>query len=259
MNALQIFLLLNVFVLGIAATIAIQHAYTHYLHKRYPEKDHAALKDSPLPDKLKERLLKEARNNFQDTLDASADSLRHDLKATSDRISLHLEELSNDITHKEAERYREQLTQLYTQAEKDISGATESISQFKNEHTQQLQTLHTQAETTITTAGQDIEDYKQALKNKLDELYEQANTSITDVNAEITEHTQQLKQELSQEVEAEKQQLIEQFETKLNDAVVAFLLETLRHNVDLGAQGDYLTATLEEHKSELVEGLKHEA
>jgi hypothetical protein len=47
-------------------------------------------------------------------------------------------------------------------------------------------------------------------------------------------------------------------DTKLADAVTSFLMETLQHNVDLGAQSAYLTAMLDEHKDELVKGVKHE-
>ena len=55
-----------------------------------------------------------------------------------------------------------------------------------------------------------------------------------------------------QELAAEKEQLAKLMDTKLADAVASFLMETLPHNVDLGAQSAYLTSMLEEHKAELV-------
>lgn len=258
MDALQLFLLADMFVLGIIATIAIQHAYTHFLHKRHPERDHAALKDSPLPQETKERLIKEAHDNFQDVLDASADSLQHDLKTTADQLNAHLEELGNDTIHKEVERYREQLEQLYNHAEKDVSGAVEDVNNYIADHKQKLDKLSSHADTAIDGANKDIENYKQELKNKLDQLYERADTAITDVSTDIDNYTKELKQQLSKDIEAEKQQLLERLDTKLADAVTSFLMETLRHNVDLGAQNDYLTSMLEEHKSELKEGVKNE-
>ena len=259
MDILQIFLLVNIFLLGIAVTVAAQHAYTHFLHKRYPEKDHNALKDSPLPPKLKERLIKQAHENFQDALDASADSLKHDLKGVSGRINLHLEELGNDIVHKESERYRSELAHLYGHAEKDVATSVEAVNMLVNQHRQQLEALSGQTEQTISAANQDIEAYKQALRAKLDTLYRQADTAISDASSEIVAHTNELKQQLSKEVAAEKQQLIQQFETRLADAVTSFLVETLGHNIDLGAQTSYLSAMLDEHKDELVKGLKDEA
>jgi hypothetical protein len=37
----------------------------------------------------------------------------------------------------------------------------------------------------------------------------------------------------------------------LGDAVASFLIDTLQHEVDLGAQTNYLIKTLDEHKDEL--------
>jgi hypothetical protein len=45
----------------------------------------------------------------------------------------------------------------------------------------------------------------------------------------------------------------------LADAVASFLIETMQHNVDLGAQSTYLTTMLEEHKTELTKGIIDEA
>ena len=58
---------------------------------------------------------------------------------------------------------------------------------------------------------------------------------------------------------AEKQRLLQQIDTKLADAVASFLMETLQHNVDLGAQSAYLTAMLEEHKTDFAKELSDES
>lgn len=259
MSALQVFLMIDMFIIGIAATIAAQYAYTHYIHKKHPEKDHASLKDSPLPPGLKEQLLKDARKNFQDALAAGADSLRHDLKATSDRINLHLEELGNDIIHQEVERYRQQLNQLYGGAEKDIKAAATGVKDLLEDQRHRLEMLGGQAGTVISEANEDIDSYKQELKTKLDTLYERADTAISDANSEIIEHTKILKEQLAKDMDSEKQLLLERFETRLSDAVASFLMETLQHNVDLGAQAKYLTSVLDEHKDELLQGVRDEA
>ena len=259
MNGLQIFLLINMFMLGIAATVAIQHAYAHYMHKKHPERDHDSLKDSPLPKEFKDQLIKRAEQNFQDRLDASGDSLQHDLKATSDRINIHLEQLGNDIIHKESERHKAELERLYTHAEQEIKNIANSLTENTDQHKQKLETFSQQTDIAIKDANQNNENYKQQLCSKLEELYQQAETSIATINQDIESHAQQVKQQISKQAEDEKQQLIDQFETKLADAVVAFLTETLGHNVDLGAQSEYLTKTLESRKDELIKGVKDEA
>jgi len=78
---------------------------------------------------------------------------------------------------------------------------------------------------------------------------------VTEIGDEIARHEAELKAKLSEDIAAEKQALIEQINTKLGDAVAAFLVETLQHNVDLGAQSAYLIAMLDEHKEELAKGV----
>jgi uncharacterized membrane protein len=104
-----------------------------------------------------------------------------------------------------------------------------------------LDQLRAQAETTITTAQTEIADHQTDLKSKLAERHAE------------------LEAKLLEEMDAEKQRLIQQIDTKLSDAVASFLMDTLQHNVDLGAQTAYLTSMLEEHKSELVKGISDEA
>jgi F0F1-type ATP synthase membrane subunit b/b' len=68
----------------------------------------------------------------------------------------------------------------------------------------------------------------------------------------MEKHKGELKAKMEQEIAAEKQRLVRQIDAKLADAVGSFLLETLRHNVDLGSQKDYLVAMLEEHKADFI-------
>ena len=52
--------------------------------------------------------------------------------------------------------------------------------------------------------------------------------------------------------------MIQQIDTRLAEAVTSFLIETLQHNVDLGAQSAYLTAQLEEHKADFIKEVADE-
>ena len=61
---------------------------------------------------------------------------------------------------------------------------------------------------------------------------------------------------MTAEITAEKEVLIKLANAKLADAVASFLIETLGHNVDLGAQSAYLTEMLEEHKDEILKGIQ---
>jgi hypothetical protein len=88
---------------------------------------------------------------------------------------------------------------------------------------------------------------------------DQIATHQTDLKAKFAAHEAELEAKLNEQIAAEKQQLIQQLDGKLSDAVMSFLTETLQHNVDLGAQTNYLTAMLEEHKAELIKGISDEA
>jgi hypothetical protein len=95
----------------------------------------------------------------------------------------------------------------------------------------------------------------------LEEIRRQTETSLKAAEAEIAQHQADLKAKLTEEqtalqakmaesMAAEQAALTKQIDTKLADAVASFLTETLQHNVDLGAQTNYLIATLNEHKDE---------
>mgnify|MGYP003296595883 CR=1 FL=1 len=75
----------------------------------------------------------------------------------------------------------------------------------------------------------------------------------------MAEQQDSLIAKMKEDVAAEKARLIAQIDTKLADATVSFLLETLQHNVDLGAQTAYLTGVLEEHKDEFKKEVSDEA
>jgi hypothetical protein len=89
-------------------------------------------------------------------------------------------------------------------------------------------------------------------KTELSKLQTQAAADMSGVRVEVTKHEEELKAKMAQEIEAEKQKLLKQIDTKLADAVGSFLTETLQHNIDLGTQSAYLVQMLEEHKADFV-------
>jgi len=102
--------------------------------------------------------------------------------------------------------------------------------------------------------GNELENYRKELL----ELRQKAVQDLGNVNTAVAKHESELKLKLTEEMEAEKARLTQQIDTKLADAVAAFLVETLQHNVDLGAQTAYLNQMLEEHKDEFKKGVVDE-
>lgn len=210
LTALQIFLIIDIFVVGALVALALQHAYAHYTHQ-IPEskKAHAAVQNGHLPPAVRERLLQAAQADFEAVLNRSAEELQHDLKATAAQINKLVEKQSKDVIGDDLDYYRTKLAELQKQAEGEVSVTRSKLV----EHEAELQ-------------------------------------------AEMDAHQAELKAKMAEEVEAEKQRLLQQIDTRLADAVASFLIETLQHNVDLGAQSAYLTAMLEEHKADFAREVK---
>jgi F0F1-type ATP synthase membrane subunit b/b' len=203
---LQIFLIVNVFIIGVLVTIAARHAYAHFRPTKIaePEKPHPArptYQAVQLSPETKERLLKAAEANFQAVLNRTTAELQRDLKSTATQLNLQLKKIGTDVVNNETKRYQVM-----------------------------LEDLRVQAETALKTSQSEIGGHEAELKAKLDE-----------------------------KMAAEEQRLVQQIDTKLGDAVASFLLETLQHNVDLGAQSAYLTATLDQHKADFTREVGHEA
>ena len=106
-----------------------------------------------------------------------------------------------------------------------------------------------------TTLGQ----LRQQAETVMNGAQTEISTHQTDLKAKLIEHQAQLEAKLTADITAEHQRLTQQIDTKLADAVASFLMETLQHDVDLGAQSAYLTAMLEEHKAELAKGVGDES
>lgn len=220
---LQLFLLLNIFLMGALAVIAIQHAYAHF--RPHPHKDDhpAARPTAQLPQAVKRRLLRKAEDSYQTILDRSASELQHSLQATTLQLTKQLDKFGSQIVHDEAERYRLTLQQL-TQQAADGSGGAQS----------------------------EIAKHQESLEAKLDERQQELETGLED-------YYKQQVADMKLRLATQEDQLRQQMDTKLADAVTSFLLETLQHEVDLGAQTGYLTAMLNEHKDELAKKVSNEA
>lgn len=104
-----------------------------------------------------------------------------------------------------------------------------------------------------------VNDELEQYKNVLRDMHVQADQAINGGRKDIEAYQQEMKTKLASEMAAEKEWLISQIDTKLSDAVVSFLIETLQHDVDLGAQSAYLTKMLDEHKDEFKKGVSDES
>lgn len=201
---LQVFLIVNVFLVGVLSAIAFRHAYAHFRPaKPVAPKPKAVVQGLHLPREVKEQVLAAGLVKFQTILDHSAEELQNDMKSTTIQLNKQLEKLGTEIVASEMQRYKDSLDELRAQAETTLSGAQSEVDKHQAE-----------------------------------------------LEAKFAERRAELEAKLTEEMSDEKQRLLAAIDTKLSDAVASFLIETLQHNVDLGAQTAYLTSVLEEHKAD---------
>jgi len=220
MDWMQIFLLLNVFVLGGAVFVAIEHVWLHF-HPR-EEIDPAQPSGVHLPMAVKERLLRVAETDYEKVLEDSVGDFHGELEGTTKEINTQLSKLSDDIIAEEMDRYKKTLDELRGQAEQARSGAQSEIEK----HQLELEAL--------------ITERQKALETKF-----------------VERHTA-LEQQAEAEILTMKQSYVDRIDKRLADAVTSFLSETLQYNADLGAQESYLLSELEKHKSELINEVSDE-
>lgn len=234
---LQIFLVINLLLIGGMGAVAIQHAIAHYGPKREKPKQVASL-----PPVVRERMLRSSAHKFQTAIDHSAVELESDLKSASGELTKLLERFGADILDDEMKLFRDRLVQIRQKTETTIGDSESELS---------AQQAKLEAE---------LAERQVRFEAKLNEVQSKLETSLAERQAELdkslTERKATLEAQMNGEIAAEKERLITQIDTKLSDAIASFLIETMQHEVDLGAQEKYLLAMLEEHKTELIGGLR---
>lgn len=287
--ALQIFLLVNVFVLGVVIAIAVMHARAHYR----PDEPRAVKKNLPmLPHDVRQRIIDEAEDDYEKVLRRSAQAFEKDLESTTSHLSEQLGKIGNDIMDDEMHRYKQGLAELRGETEQAVGVASQEIAKHQTELRDKLARRQAEIEAKLTEGQAELEAQFAARTTELEQTFKQKQLEYAskqaeleaqltqhqselsaalkdretklaqhqaELNAELvalqTQHAQRqaaLEAKLEQDIATQRERAAKQIETKIGDTIAAFLTETLGHNVDLGAQTPYLIATLEEHKQELM-------
>lgn len=137
--------------------------------------------------------------------------------------------------------FRKALSSQQQGFEKDLAGTAGML-------TQQMHKIGAKI------VNDELEQYKLVLKD----MHVQADEAINGGRKEMESYKEEAKQKLAEEIKVEKDKLLSQIDSKLSDAVLSFLLETLQHDVDLGAQTAYLTKMLDDRKDEFKKAVADE-
>lgn len=215
MNFLEIFLVLNALLIGIVATLAVQYGLAHRHAKKNPPRPAAT--PAPVPAAVRERITKQAEENFQGIVNRSALQLQSDLGTTGTQLNKLLEKFGSEVLDDEMKMFRQNVAEIRANTQGALAGAQDQIAQ--------------QEKTILEALAK-----RQA-----------------DMDARLTQRQSELEAELEQNIATQRDALATKLNEKMNDAVLAFLLETLGHEVDLGSQADYLVKTLEANKASLLD------
>lgn len=238
-DILQIILLANVFLLGIAVTLAVRHFFDRTPQHHTPQS---------LSDETRQELAQTMRKEFASALESSSASLKNDLTSTSKELNRLLATFGTEILNEEMKLFRDNLEAIRKKTVVETGNTHGQIASHQAELEMDLAKrrgeLHSQIEQHQHTLEKTVLDLQTSIEQSL-------KTRQTSFAASLEKREASLNMELDAEVAKERALLIQQIDTKLGDAMASFLLNSLGTNVDLGAQGPYLMKLLEAHKDEL--------
>lgn len=249
-----------------------------------------------MPPDVRRRLVADTEKQYHAVLARAAKQFEADLTVTTKQLHVSLSQLGNTMTQEEMKRYKQELQELRLTATKTMSRLTTSLREHQAELQRRLAERQTEIDTKLAEQHATLEAKVAARSTEIElELQAKQAAYVKkqlDIDARLTQHQTELEaalkerevqimqhqadidneflerqkrhaarvaameDTLTQEMEARRHTLASQLDAKLGDTVAAFLTETLRHNVDLGAQLPYLLSQLEEHKDTIKEEVR---
>lgn len=100
-----------------------------------------------------------------------------------------------------------------------------------------------------------IEEELTAYQQTLEEVRKSAAEGMEKIRAAVEEQRIELRKNMEADLAAERARQVERFNAKLGDVVSSYIAESLGGGVDLGAQMQYILASLESHKEDISKDL----
>lgn len=205
----------------------------------------------------------EEAERYQKTIAELHDQAKNILGSAQTAITNHQIELTNKLTARQAELESELIAKI-TGLEEELVARQAELQAELNERQAELEARlakhHAELRTSFDERQEKIEAELGRHQTELESALTEREASLakiqTELDTTLAARRQELEARLTEEMEKKRAFLANQLEEKLSDAVASFLLETLQHSIDLGAQAPYLTTLLEEHKAELIDGVK---
>ncbi|HSX01079.1 MAG TPA: hypothetical protein VLF67_02445 [Candidatus Saccharimonas sp.] len=100
-----------------------------------------------------------------------------------------------------------------------------------------------------------IEEELSAYHQTLEQVRQSANQAMEQIRQAVEQQRVELRQGMEADMATEKQHMVDKFNQKMGDVVSSYIAESLGGGVDLGAQMQYILASLEAHKEEITKDL----
>lgn len=130
---LQIFLYVDVFIIGAVFAVALRHGYAHYHPAPKPKPTKPLAQTNHIPQEVREKMLIESQQKFQHVLDHSADQLDHELSVTAQRINTTVSKLASDILTKELTSFQAMFKSYQEKAIKELEDSKSQTETYKAE------------------------------------------------------------------------------------------------------------------------------
>jgi hypothetical protein len=100
-----------------------------------------------------------------------------------------------------------------------------------------------------------IEEELEAYQKTLEEVRKVATQAMEQIHQAVEHQRVELRQGMEAELASEKKLLADKFDAKMGDVVASYISESLGSGVDLGAQMQFILASLEAHKEDIRKDL----
>lgn len=204
----------------------------------------------------------EEAERYQKTIAELHEQAKSVLGSAQAEITAHQAELTQKLTARQAELENGLVTKI-TELEQELVTRQAELQTELNERQAELEARlakhHAELRTGFDERQKKVEAELIRHQAELESALTERKVSLAKIQTELETtletRRRELEATLADEMSRKRAFLAAQLEEKLSSAVSSFLLESLQHSVDLGAQTPYLTALLEEHKSELIAGV----
>lgn len=185
---IQAILYLNVFILGVIITLAIQHFRAHRASKQAPPPPSFDM----MPENVRDQLVSGARKQYQDAIVRTALELDRNMTETTNRLKQSLDKLRENVAHDEQQRYDESLTAIRNQA----AGIVASTAREIQEHQLELRKHFDDHQAKLDA---EMQQEAAQTEREVQRQHEAYKKRVAELEAQLLEQQAKLDSELQQE------------------------------------------------------------